>query len=150
MVNLQIGAAYRNLKDYDKAIAAYNDPAEGRAGKPRRDLGVALANMDKGDVQAAERMLTRAAAAPLSSRDVFYNLAEIKMREEPDRRSDRLVSEGGRCRHVVGQAALQAGNDRDEQGRQGQAALKAMTQVMAVDPTSPEAAQAKTALEQLK
>jgi hypothetical protein len=30
------------------------------------------------------------------------------------------------------------------------AAMKAMSQVIAVDPTSPEAAQARTALEQLK
>ena len=25
MINLQIGAAYRNKKDYDNAMAAYND-----------------------------------------------------------------------------------------------------------------------------
>ena len=30
-------------------------------------------------MQAAERTLTQAAATPLSSRDVFYNLAEIKL-----------------------------------------------------------------------
>ena len=108
MVNLQIGAAYRNLKEYDKAIAAYNVLLTAEPDNQRAILGVAMTNMDKGDLQAAERTLTQAADAPLSSREIFYNLGRDQGGERPDRRSGPAVSEGGRCRHLVGKAAVQA------------------------------------------
>ena len=70
VVNLQIGAAYRNLKDYDKAIAAYNDLLKAEPENAKAQLGIAMANMEKGDPQAAEQVLARAAAGPGSNRDV--------------------------------------------------------------------------------
>jgi len=156
IINLQIGAAYRSAKEYDKAIAAYNDLLKAEPENAKATIGVALAHLEKGDAQTAEQVLARAAAAPGSlgpsgqaGRDVFYNLAEIKVaRNQTDeavawyQKAAAADASWGKPLYKLGMIAMNKG-DRD-------AAVKAMTQVLAVDPTSPEAAQARTALEQLK
>jgi tetratricopeptide (TPR) repeat protein len=149
IVNLQIGAAYHNLKDYDKAIAAYNDLLKGEPENAKAQVGIAMANMEKGDHQAAEQVLARAAAGPGPNRDVFYNLGEIKSAKN---QTDEAIGwyqkaaaadiSWGKPLYRLGSLAMTKG-DKD-------AALKAMSQVLIADPLSPEAAQARTAIEQLK
>lgn len=158
IINLQIGAAYRSAKEYDKAIAAYNDLLKTEPENAKATIGVALAHLEKGDAQAAEQVLARAAAAPGSpgpsgqagpGRDVFYNLAELKLaRNQTDeaagwyQKAAAADASWGKPLYKLGMIAMNKG-DTD-------AAVKAMTQLLAVDPTSPEAAQARAALEQLK
>jgi len=149
VVNLQIGAAYRNLKDYDKAIAAYNDLLKAEPENAKAQIGAAMASLEKGDSQAAEQGLTRAAAAPGSSRDVYYSLGEIKSAKNQNdeaigwyQKAVAADNSWGKPLYRLGTLAMNKG-DKD-------AALKAMSQVLAVDPTSPEAEQARTAIEQLK
>jgi len=149
IVNLQIGAAYRNLKDYDKAIAAYNDLLKAEPENAKAQIGIAMASMEKGDAPGAEQVLARAAAGAGSNRDVFYSLGEIKSsKNQTDeaigwyQKAAAADSSWGKPLYRLGTLAMTKG-DKD-------AALKAMSQVLAVDPTSPEAAQARTAIEQLK
>jgi len=78
VVNLQIGAAYRNMKEYDKAIAAYNELLNAEPENGKAAVGIAMANLEKGDAQAAEQVLTLAAAGPGSNRDVLFSLGELK------------------------------------------------------------------------
>jgi len=149
IVNLQIGAAFRNLKDYEKAIAAYNDLLKAEPDNAKAHLGLAMANMEKGDQQAAEQVLARAAAGPGSNRDVYYSLGELKSaKNQTDeaigwyQKAAAADNSWGKPLYKLGTLAMNRG-DKD-------AALKAMSQVMAVDPTSPEAAQARDTIEQLK
>ncbi len=142
VVNLQIGAAYRNLKDYDKAIAAYNDLLKAEPGNVQAAIGIAMTDMEKGDRQAAEQLLARAASGPGSNRDVFYNLGEIKSATNQDdeaigwyQKAAAADASWGKPLYRLGTLAMHKG-DTD-------AALKAMAQVLVVDPTSPEAAQAQ-------
>jgi Flp pilus assembly protein TadD len=149
VVNLQIGAAYRNLKEYDKAIAAYNALLVADPGNPSAILGIAQANIDKGDVQAAERTLTQAADAPRSNREVFYHLAEMKVAKNETDEAIRLYQKAADADTSWGKPLFKLGMIALNKGDKP-AALKAMSQLIAVDPTSPEAAQARTAVEQLK
>lgn len=149
VVNLQIAAAYRHLKEYDKAAAAYHDLLKSEPDNPKAQAGLAMTSLEKGDVQAAEEMLTRAIAAPAAGRDVFYGLAEIKLAKNQTDEAVRLYQKAidadrswGRPLFKLGTIAMNRG-DRE-------AAMKAMAQVIDVDPTSPEAAQARTALDQLR
>jgi tetratricopeptide (TPR) repeat protein len=149
VVNLQIGAAYRNLKEYDKAIAAYSDLLKAEPENAKAQIGAAMASMEKGDSQSAEQGLTRAAAGPGPSRDVFYSLGEIKSAKNQNdeaigwyQKAVAADNSWGKPLYRLGTLAMNKG-DKD-------AALKAMSQVLAVDPTSPEAEQARTAIEQLK
>jgi tetratricopeptide (TPR) repeat protein len=148
IVNLQIGAAYRNLKEYDKAIAAYNDLLKDEPENAKAQVGIAMANMEKGDQQAAEQVLTRAAGGSGSNREVLYSLGEIKSaRNQADeaiawyQKAAAADTSWGKPLYRLGTLAMNKG-DKD-------AALKAMSQVLVADPLSPEAAQARTAIEQL-
>jgi Flp pilus assembly protein TadD len=141
VVQLQIGAAYRSLKDYDKAIAAYNELIKAEPENAKAQVGLAMASMEQG--------LTRAAAGPGSNRDVFYSLGEIKSaKNQTDeaigwyQKAAAADTSWGKPLYRLGTLAMKNG-DKD-------GALKAMSQVVAVDPTSPEAEQARTAIEQLK
>jgi tetratricopeptide (TPR) repeat protein len=149
VVNLQIAAAYRNMKQYDKAIAAYSDLLKVEPENQKAVIGVAMTNMDKGDAQAAEQTLTRAAEAPLPGRDVFYDLAEIKLANQQTEEAGRLYRRAADADSSWGKPLFRLGTIAMSRGDKA-AAMKAMAQVVAVDPTSPEAAQARTALEQLK
>ena len=78
MINLQIAAAYRNKKEWDNAIAAYNDLLKADPSSDKAIVGIGMTNMEKGDLAAAEQTLQRAAEGPAPSREVFYNLGEVK------------------------------------------------------------------------
>ena len=78
-VNLQIASAYRNKKDYDLALLAYNDLLKLDPGSARAKAGIALTNMEKGDMKAAEDGLRLAGQSPDAGRDVLFNLGEVKL-----------------------------------------------------------------------
>ena len=78
VINLQIAAAYRNKKEYDNAIAAYNDLLKADPNNDKAIVGLGMTNLEKGDLMAAEVTLTRAAEGKKPTREVFYNLGEVK------------------------------------------------------------------------
>jgi Tfp pilus assembly protein PilF len=149
VVQLQIAAAYRNLKDYDKAIEAYAELLRADPDDDRAHVGMAMANLEKGDVAAAEQQLTRAAEAPLASREVFYNLAEIKFSRNETDQAALWYKKASDADGSWGKPVLKLGTIAMNKGDKRTAAT-AMRQVIAIDPTSPEAAQARSTLEQLE
>ena len=58
VINLQIAAAYRNKKEYDNAIAAYNDLLKADPSNDKAIVGIGMTNLEKGDLEAAEETLT--------------------------------------------------------------------------------------------
>ena len=119
VINLQIAAAYRNKKDYDGAIAAYNallkiDPANDKA-----KVGIAMTSLEKGDLDMAERTLEIAAQAPGATREVFYDLGEVKLARSQPARGRQGVRARGAGRPDLGQAAVRSRPDRAGQGRRG-------------------------------
>ena len=50
------------------------DPANDKA-----NVGIAMANLEKGDLDMAERTLEIAAQAPGATREVFFDLGEVKL-----------------------------------------------------------------------
>ena len=119
VINLQIAAAYRNKKEYDNAIAAYNDLLKADPNNDKAIVGIGMTNLEKGDLKAAEETLTKAAEGPKPTREVFYNLGEVKFAKGQTDEAADVVSEGGGPRSDVGQADLQARARPAEQGRQG-------------------------------
>jgi tetratricopeptide (TPR) repeat protein len=149
VVNLQIAAAYRNLKDYDKATAAYTDLLKAEPDNLKAQVGLALTSLEKGDAQAAEQMLTRVAETPAPGRDVLYNLAEIKLAKNQTDEAAKLYRRAADADTSWGKPLFKLGKIAMDRG-DTETALKALAQVIAVDPTSPEATQAKATIEQLK
>jgi TolA-binding protein len=149
VINLQIAAAYRNKKEYDNAIAAYNDLLKVNPDNDKAIVGLGMTYLEKGDLKAAEDTLTKAAANAKPTREVFYNLGEVKFSKGQtdeaagwyQKASDTDPSWG----KPIFKLALVALNKGDKDGT-----ITMMEKVISADPTSPEAAQAKTVIEQLK
>jgi tetratricopeptide (TPR) repeat protein len=148
VVNLQIGMAYRGMKDYDKAIAAYNDLLKSEPDNGRALVGLAMAHLENGDARAAEQVLTRAAAASGSNRDVFYNLAEIKNTNNQTDEALTWYEKAAAADAAWGKPLYKIGTIAMTKGDKARA-MQSLSRVLVVDPTSPEAVQAKTALDQL-
>lgn len=147
-IHLQIAAAYRNKKAFDDAIGAYNALLKIDPDNEKAKLGVAMTNAEKGDLAAAERTLETAGQGPRASREILFNLGEVKMaRSRPDEavkayeRAAEADPTWGKPRFALGRLAMDRG-DRES-------ARKFFQIVVDVDPASPEAAQASTLLQQL-
>ncbi len=119
VINLQIAAAYRNKKEYDNAIAAYNELLKADPNNDKAMVGIGMTNLEKGDLKAAEETLTKAAEGPKPTREVFYNLGEVKFAKGQTDEAAKWYQKAVDADADVGQAALQAGARRAEQGRQG-------------------------------
>jgi len=148
VINLQIAAAYRNKKEYDNAVAAYSalltvDPQSEKAA-----VGISQTNVERGDMQAAEDTLVKAASTSGAGREIFYSLAEVKSaKREPDEAS-KWYEKASQADPSWGKPLYKLGLLAKERGDRQRAATL-MAQVIAVDPVSPEAALAKAALDEL-
>jgi Tfp pilus assembly protein PilF len=149
VINLQIAAAYRNKKEYDNAIAAYNELLKADPNNDKAKVGIGMTNLEKGDLVAAEETLQRAADSPSPTREVFYNLGEVKFAKgQTDdaakwyQKAADLDTSWGKPLFKLALVQLNKG-DKD-------ATIKALEKVIAADPMSAEATQAKQVIEQLK
>ena len=149
VINLQIAAAYRNERQYDNAIAAYNDLLKTDPANDKARIGIGMTNLEKGDVQAAEDMLTQAAEGQSPTREVFYNLGEVKFAkgeiDEAAKLYEKAVTLDPTWAKPLLKLALVQLNKGDKE-----ATIKALEKVIAADPGSQEAVQAKAVIEQLK
>jgi tetratricopeptide (TPR) repeat protein len=149
VINLQIAAAYRNKKEYDNAITAYNELLKTDPKNDKAIVGIGMTNLEKGDLKAAEDTLTKAAEGGSPTREVFYNLGEVKFAkgqaDEAAKWYQKAVDLDAAWGKPLLKLAFVALNKGDNAG-----ALKLSEKVVAVDPTSPEAAAAKQLIEQLK
>jgi len=149
VVNLQIAAAYRNKGEFGRAVAAYGDLLASDPGNDKAKVGIAMTNLERGDLPSAERALEAAAESSGATREVFYNLGELKLlKGKPAeallayRRAAQVDPAWGKPLFAMGRVARDTG-DLD-------GALKYFAKVIDVDPESPEAAEAKTAIRQLR
>jgi tetratricopeptide (TPR) repeat protein len=146
-VRLQIGAAALQKQDYAAALAAYNEVLAGDPGNPQAYLGIAAVHQAKGDTQVAEEALTAAASGPNASREVFFALGELKQAQQSADASAWYLKAAeadpswGKPRYKLGLVAIEQGDKV--------AAARLLGEVIAVDPTSPEADLAKSSLESL-
>jgi Tfp pilus assembly protein PilF len=106
-------------------------------------------NVERGDRAAAEASLDAAAQSGNAGRDLYYSLAELKSTSGAAADAARWYQKAadadpswGKPRYKLGLLAMASG-DRA-------AATRFLNDVLSVDPVSPEAALARTALEQLK
>jgi hypothetical protein len=148
VINLQIAppTATRRIRQRHRRLQrAAEDRSEQRQGDCRRRHD----QPRKGRPQGGGRDADQGGRRPKPSREVFYNLGEVKFAKGKHRRGRALVRRPWRSDPSWGKPvfklALVALNKGDKEGT-----IKMMEQVIAADPTSPEATQAKAVIEQLK
>ncbi len=148
VINLQVAAAYRNKKDYDGAIAAYNDLLKVDPNSDKARVGVGQAYMEKGDLSAAASALNQSAQQG-ASKELFFTLGEVEAARGNTDAAVTWYQKASADDPNWGKPLLKLGMTALKKGDKTDAAAK-MQRVMAVDPTSAEAVQAKTVIEQLK
>ena len=149
VLDLQIAAAYRNKKDYDTAIAVYNDLLKADSSSDKARIGLALAYMEKGDLAAAETTLTPAAQAPGATKEALYTFGEIEAARGKNDEAASWYQKASASDPNWGKPLLKLGLSAMKRGDRVNAATL-MQRVVAVDPMSAEAAQAKTVIDQLR
>jgi thioredoxin-like negative regulator of GroEL len=149
MINGQIAQVMRMKKDYDGAIAAYQKVIAADPANDKAKIEIGMTYLEKGDFANAEKSLLDVASSVNASREVFYNLGEVKFAKgETDEavknyeRAAQMDAAWGKPLFKLGLAKLQKA---DTAG-----AIEMMQKVIAADPNSAEAAQAKALIEQLK
>ena len=149
MINMQIGRAYRMKKDYDSALGVYKKVLDAEPTNERAKIEIGMTNLEKGDFAAAEAALLEAAQGLTANREVFYNLGEVKFAkgetDEAMKYYQRAVDTDPKWGKPLFKLGLGYLQKADTKG-----AIEMMEKVIAVDPTSPEAAQAKGLIDQLK
>lgn len=160
MINMVIGGTYRQkaAKESDKAarqaafeqaITAYQDMLKADPNSERAKIEIGMTHMQGGNLDAAEAALAPVAESPSASREVFYNLGEIKFNkgdaagaEAMYKRAADMDPSWQRPKLKLGLIAFSKG-DKDT-------AIKIFESVVAADPNAPEAAEANAFLKELK
>jgi len=149
MINGQIAQVQRMKKDYDGAIASYQKIIAADPNNDKAKIEIGMTYLEKGDFANAEKSLMEVATSVSANREVFYNLGEVKFAKgETDEavkyyeRAASMDAAWGKPLFKLGLAKLQKA---DTAG-----AIDMMNKVIAADPNSAEAAQAKALIEQLK
>lgn len=148
-LHLQIGALYRNQKQYDKAMEAYKKVPAGDSNADKATIEIGMTQLEMNDLAGAETTLQSVAQSTSANKEVFYNLGEVKFAKGETeeavkyyQRASDIDPNWGKPLFKLGLAKLQKA---DTAGT-----LEIMNKVIAVDPNSAEAAQAKGLIEQLK
>jgi tetratricopeptide (TPR) repeat protein len=148
-INLQIGAAYRSKKDYDSAVVAYNEMLKADPSSEKARVGLGLTYLEKGDLGAAENALTQAAQAPTASKELLYSLGEVEAARGNATDAMKWYQKASVSDPNWGKPLLQMGMASLKTGDRANATAM-MERVLAVDPASAEAAQARSVIEQLR
>lgn len=149
MINGQVAQVKRMKKDYDGAIASYQKVIAADPSNDKAKIEIGMTYLEKGDFASAEKTLLELTTSVNANREVFYNLGEVKFAKgETDEavkyyeRAVQMDAAWGKPLFKLGLAKLQKA---DTAG-----AIELMNKVIAADPSSAEAVQAKALIEQLK
>jgi tetratricopeptide (TPR) repeat protein len=148
-INLQIGAAYRSKKDYDNALVSYNEMLKTDPSSDKARVGLGLTYMEKGDLGAAQNALAQAAQAPTASKELLYSLGEVEAARGNATDAMKWYQKASVSDPNWGKPLLQMGMTSLKTGDRANATAM-MERVLAVDPASAEAAQARSVIEQLR
>jgi thioredoxin-like negative regulator of GroEL len=148
-ISLQIASACRSKKDYDAALAAYNAVLKADPSSEQATVGIAATNLERGDIQAAERGLQKAATAPGAGSEVLCTFGDVKRAKGELDEAVRYYQKAGDSDPTWGKPWFKLGLMAVDKGDKD-AAAKLMGRVIAVDPLSEEAIQAKTIIDKIK
>jgi tetratricopeptide (TPR) repeat protein len=148
VVNLQVAAAYRHKKDYEGAIAAYNELLKSDPNSDKARVGVSQTYMEKGDLAAAANALNEGEQHG-ASKEILYTLGEVEAARGNTDAAVQWYQKAAADDPNWGKPILKLGLASLNKGDKADAAAK-MQRVLTVDPTSAEAVQARTVMEQLK
>jgi tetratricopeptide (TPR) repeat protein len=148
-VSVGLARAYRLRRDYDRALAALASVPPGSPLAAEAALETGLALFERGDLAAADEVLTRAASARQAGRDVFYALGEVKLAQSRPGEAVTWYQRAAEADPAWARPLLKLGLVAANHG-DGATAERYFERVVALAPGSLEASQARTLLGQLR
>jgi tetratricopeptide (TPR) repeat protein len=149
MINGQIAQVKRLKKDYDGAIASYQKVLAADPNNDKAKIEIGMTYLEKSDFANAEKTLMEVAQSVSANREVFYNLGEVKFVKGEIEEASAWYQKAADADPSWGKPLYKLALVQLNKGDKS-ATLKALERVIAADPTSQEAAQAKTVIDQLK
>jgi tetratricopeptide (TPR) repeat protein len=144
-LNLQVAAAYIGKNDFVRAQAAYDDVLKADPTNGKAVVGIADLKRQQGDAAGALQYLERAAAAESPGADVLFALGDLQAAAGNPDAAVAWFTRAATASPYWGRPLFRLAELASAQGDRA-AADRFREQVIAVDPTSPEAAQARHAL----
>lgn len=144
-LNLQVAAAYVAKGDLARAQAAYEDLLKVDATNDRAIVGIAEIKQKQGDAAGAVEFLTRASQAEGARREVFFALGELSATAGKTDDASQWFTKATQVDPYWGRPLSRLAQLASDKGDKA-AAAGFMQRLIAVDPSSPEAAQARQAL----
>jgi tetratricopeptide (TPR) repeat protein len=148
-IHLQVAAAYRQKKDYDNALAVYNNLLTAEPGSMIAPVEIARTWMERGDPARAEQALAGIASQAAATREVFYTLGEIKLGAQDHASAAAWFQKASTADPNWAKPLLQLAQVALARGDRAEAA-RLLARAAEVDPTAPEAATAKSTLASLQ
>jgi tetratricopeptide (TPR) repeat protein len=149
LVNLQIGNAHRLKKDYDRALSAYGQVLKTDPTNEQARINIGITNLEKGDLKAADETLAGIASGPSAGREAFYYLGEVKRAQGQADEAARWYQKAADADPAWARPVLRLG-DMATEGNNGEAAIRFYEKVIALNPDSAEAAEARSAIERIR
>ncbi len=147
-INIQIGRAHRLKRDYDSAIALYQQWRASDPTNERAAIELGMTYLETGDAVRADATLSAAAQAPSAGTEVFFSLGEAKLAREMRDEATLYYKKAADADPSWAKPLLRLGLIAAYKGdRQG--AARYLERVLVLQPTSDEASQARTVLDQL-
>lgn len=160
MINMVIAGTYRQkaIKEtdqtarkaaLDQALASYDEMLKLDPSSDRAKIEIGMTHMQGGNLDAAEAALEPLAQSMNATREVFYNLGEIKFNKGDTAGAEAMYTRAAdvdpswqRPKLKLGLIAFSKG-DKD-------GAIKIFEAVVAANPNAPEAAEANAFLKELR
>jgi predicted Zn-dependent protease len=158
-VNLVLGSLYREQaartadkaarqRLLDQAISAYQEVIDGDVPNERARIEVGMTYIAAGNLEAAESTLSPLASAEKPGADVLYGLGEIRFIRGEYGEAAKLYQQAAATDITWLRPKLKLGLLALRQGEK-ESAIKMFEEVIAAEPTSPDATEAAGYLKQL-
>lgn len=146
--HLAIGDACRQKKDFDRSTAAYRQVLAVEPGNEMAVLGLAAVATDRGALEEADRVLSDAAARPRPGREILCTLGDVKAARQQAAAAEGWYRKAAAADPSWARPHLKLGLLAVSRGEA--TAVEFLEKAVALEPASPEAAEASRALAGLR
>jgi Flp pilus assembly protein TadD len=147
-LKLRIGQAQRLDRQYDEALKTFGEIAAQDLAAPDATREIGLTYLDKGNIEQADAILTKAASQPDASPQTFYAAGEVSLAEGREDVAANWFLKAADADPEWTKPVLKLGVIAVNRGDRATAVTR-LEKVISLDPASPEATQARTILGQL-
>lgn len=148
-VKLRVGQAQRLDRKFDEALATFGEIAAADIAAPDATREIGLTYLEMGNLERADEILTKAAGEPEATPQTFVAAGDVALARRQEERAAAWFRQAASADPDWAKPVLALGLIAVNRGDRT-AAVAHLEKVVALDPGSPEATQARTILSELQ